>query len=269
MSTENDVKAGEAAKADNPLETLTSLVLDAADAANDSAQMANEAISRLSRVVDANLDTTRVLRNAPAIFGAVILSIGIGVAVVVAMVFSKIDERAAALTQAITAQDKNLEKVSETVKTLSTLESDLKKFENIANDTTQRAVVTLREQVKADRLAIQELEARRLNEILASFRNAVSGAPPPSASREKSPSSVEAAIVRIDGRLAAIAERTSGEGAAKRPIAVLSDAQAKDVRATAAEVGQLKQEIAGLRELIERRGSELQSGVPVIKPQGN
>jgi HAMP domain-containing protein len=48
-------------------------------------------------------------------------------------------------------------------------------------------------------------------------------------------------------------------------VAVLSDAQTKDIKATAAEVGRLKQEIASLRELIERRGSELQSGVPTIK----
>ena len=104
MSNENEPRNGEPAKADSPLETLTSLVLDAADAANDSAQSTQEAISRLSHVVDTNLDTTRALRTAPAIFGAVILSIGIAIAVVVAMVFSKLDERAAALNQAIVDQ---------------------------------------------------------------------------------------------------------------------------------------------------------------------
>jgi HAMP domain-containing protein len=156
----------------------------------------------------------------------------------------------------------------------------LQKFQTIANDTTQRAIVTLREQVKADRLAIQELEVRRLNEMLTSFRGAVAGAPPPGAARqsdeskrfamlEKSLSGFEASMLRIDGRLTAIeksvAARSSGDTGGKRPVAVLSDAQAKDIKATTAEVGRLKQEIASLRELIERRTSELQSGVPTIK----
>jgi hypothetical protein len=280
MSNENDSKDAVAAKDASPLETLTSLVLDAADAANDSAQSTHEAISRLSHVVDANLDTTRTLRTAPAIFGAVLLSIGIAIAVVIAMVFSKLDERAAALDQAIIQQSESLEKMETTLRALSNLESNLQKFQTIANDTTQRAIVTLREQVKADRLAIQELEVRRLNEMLASFRGAVAGAPPPGAARqsdeskrfamlEKSLSGFEASMLRIDGRLTAIeksvAARSSGDTGGKRPVAVLSDAQAKDIKATTAEVGRLKQEIASLRELIERRTSELQSGVPTIK----
>ena len=266
--------------ADSPLETLTSLVRDAADAANDSAQSTQEAISRLSHVVDTNLDTTRALRTAPAIFGAVILSIGIAIAVVVAMVFSKLDERAAALNQAIVDQSESLEKMEKTLKELSQLESNLQKFQKIADDTTQRAVVTLREQVKADRLAIQQLETRRLNEMLASFRGAVAGAPPPGSGRqseeakrltalEKSLTGLEGAIARVDTRLAAmeksVTARPGADPAAKRPVAVLSDAQAKDIKATTAEVSRLKQEIASLRELIERRTSELQTGVPTIK----
>jgi peptidoglycan hydrolase CwlO-like protein len=51
-------------------------------------------------------------------------------------------------------------------------------------------------------------------------------------------------------------------------VAVLSDAQAKDIKATTAEVARLKTEIASLRELIERRTSELQSGVPAIRKTG-
>jgi DNA repair exonuclease SbcCD ATPase subunit len=280
MSNENESKNGDSAKADSPLETLTSLVLDAADAANDSAQSTQEAISRLSHVVDTNLDTTRALRTAPAIFGAVILSIGIAIAVVVAMVFSKLDERAAALNQAIVDQSESLEKMEKTLKELSQLESNLQKFQKIADDTTQRAVVTLREQVKADRLAIQQLETRRLNEMLASFRGAVAGAPPPGSGRqseeakrltalEKSLTGLEGAIARVDTRLAAmeksVTARPGADPAAKRPVAVLSDAQTKDIKATTAEVSRLKQEIASLREIIERRSSELQSGVPTIK----
>lgn len=268
MSDEKDPKEGDAAKTASPLESLTSLVLDAADAANDSAQSTHEAITRLSHVVDANIDTNRTLRNAPAIFGAVILSIGIAVAVVIAMVFSKLDDRAVTLNQATIAQSESLEKMEKTLKALATLEADLKKYEKVAEDTTQRAIVTLREQVKADRLAIQELEVRRLNEILASFRGTVAGVSPSGASRQ-SAESLTTTIARIDGRLTAIeksiAERSSGDSGGKRPVAVLSDAQTKDIKATAAEVVRLKQEIASLRELIEGRSSELQSGVPTIR----
>ncbi len=281
MSEQSEVKNPPNAASDSPLETLTSLVLDAADAANDSAQATHEAISRLSHVVETNLETTRAVRNAPAIFGAIMLSVGVVMAVVVAMVFSKLNERSAALDAAILVQAENLEKVEKTLKELSTLESNLEKFQTIANDTTQRAVVTLREQVKTDRLALQQLEVRRLNEMLASLRGAVAEAPRAGVARqseeskrlaqlEKSLSGLESGIARIDARFAAL-EKQEGSGkkpAKERAVAVLSDAQAKDLKATVAELARLKQEIASLRDLIERRGSELQSGVPAIRKQG-
>ena len=269
MSEHSEAKAPSNTTGDSPLETLTSLVLDAADAANDSAQATHEAISRLSNVVEPNLETTRAVRNAPAIFGA--------------MVFSKLNERSAALDAAILVQAENIEKVEKTLKELSTLEGNLDKFQNIANDTTQRAVITLREQVKADRLALQQLEVRRLNEMLASLRGEVAGAsrPTPAARQseeskrlaqvEKSISGLESGVARIDARFAALEKRgeSGGEKAAKeRVVAVLSDTQAKDLKATVAELGQLKKEIATLRDLIERRGSELQSGVPAIERRG-
>ncbi|MFM7395968.1 MAG: hypothetical protein ACKO42_02475, partial [Gammaproteobacteria bacterium] len=238
-------------------------------------------ISRLSHVVDTNLETTRAVRNAPAIFGAIMMSVGIVMAVVVAMVFSKMNERAAALDAAIIAQNETLEKVEETLKGLSTLEGNLEKFQKIADDTTQRAIVTLREQVKTDRVALQQLEARRLNEMLASLRGAIDAAPRAGASRqseegkrfsaiEKSMSGLEGSVTRIDQRLATMekqGEDRRSETSGKRPVAVLSDAQAKDMKATAAEVGRLKSEIASLRELIERRRSELQSGEPAIRKE--
>jgi hypothetical protein len=46
---------------------------------------------------------------------------------------------------------------------------------------------------------------------------------------------------------------------------VLSEEQGKDIKAATAEVTRLKSEIAALRDLIERRTSELQSGVPVVR----
>ncbi len=281
MSEQPEVKNPQNAASDSPLETLTSLVLDAADAANDSAQSTHEAISRLSHVVETNLETTRAVRNAPAIFGAIMLSVGVVMAVVVAMVFSKLNERSAALDAAILVQAENLEKVEKTLKELSTLESNLEKFQKIADDTTQRAVVTLREQVKTDRLALQQLEVRRLNEMLASLRGAVAEAPRAGAARqseeskrlaqlEKSISGLESGIARIDARFAALEKQGDSDKkpAKERAVAVLSDAQAKDLKATVAELERLKKEIASLRDLIERRGSELQSGVPAIRKQG-
>jgi hypothetical protein len=50
---------------------------------------------------------------------------------------------------------------------------------------------------------------------------------------------------------------------------VLSDAQAKDRKSAVAELGKLKTEVAALRELIEQRTSELQSGVPAIRRSGS
>lgn len=307
MSDESKTNANEdPSAAQSPLETLTSLVLDAADAANDSAQSTQEAIKRLSQVVETNEATTRAVRNAPAIFGAIMMSVGIVMAVVVAMVFSKMNERAAALDKAIVAQAEVLEKVERTLKDLTLLESNLEKFQKIADDTTQRAVVTLREQVKTDRLALQQLEVRRLNEMLASLRGAVSAAPKPAAARQSEEvmrlaalekavtrlegerlvavekslaglekgklAAVESGIAKIDSRLAAMekASKTgdSGGAEAKRPVAVLSDAQAKDMKTAVTELGRLKAEVAALRALIEQRTSELQSGVPAIRKGG-
>ena len=407
MSDEAKTKAAEdSAAAHSPLETLTSLVLDAADAANDSAQSTQEAIKRLTQVVETNEATTRAVRNAPAIFGAIMMSVGIVMAVVVAMVFSKLNERATALDEAIAKQAEGLEKVERTLKDLALLESNLEKFQKIADDTTQRAVVTLREQVKTDRLALQQLEVRRLNEMLASLRGAVEAAPRPGPARqseevvrlaalekavarlesgklgeveksiarlegerlvslekfqkiaddttqravvtlreqvktdrlalqqlevrrlnemlaslrgavEAAPrpgpvrqseevvrlaalekavtridfskleeleksiaglekgklATVESGIAKIDARLAAMeksakAGSAGGSTEAKRPVAVLSDAQAKDMKTAVAEIGRLKTEVASLRALIEQRTSDLQSGVPAIRKSG-
>jgi hypothetical protein len=279
--------AGEATA--NPMETLTSLVLDAADAANDSAQTTQEAVSRLSKVVETNEQTTKAVRNAPAIFGAIMLSVGIVMAVVVAMAFSRLDARAQALGAAIATQTEGVEKLQQTIKELSLLRADLDKFKGVAEDTTQRAVITLREQVKADRVALQALEARRINELLASLRGGIAAGSQTGAARQSAdPGKLDRVLTQIESRLVALEKSVAGvqggisrldgstgnragsSGAAAKPaVAVLSDAQTKDIKATTAEVARLNIEIAALRELIERRTSELQSGVPTIKRAGS
>jgi len=131
---------------------------------------------------------------------------------------------------------------------------------------------------------LQQLEVRRLNDMLASLRGAVATAPRTSLSRpdetankisafEKSLADLESGIQRIDSRLASMekADKPASAEASntKRPVAVLSDAQAKDMKAAVAELTTLKKEIATLRDLIERRTSEMQSGVPTFrKPAG-
>jgi len=288
MSNElhNDPVGAPATPAETPLAELTSLVLDAADAANDSAQSTHEAIARLTQVVEANERTTTAVRNAPAIFGAIMLGVGIALAVVVAIVFSNMQKRADNLEQVIAKQTAGLESVERTLKDLKLFEANLAKFETIAADTTQRAVVTLREQVKTDRLALQQLEVRRLNEMLDSLRGAVSVAaksPRPAATEATVASAelkqqglkldaVDAAIRRLDTRLATMEKQLPREGQASTPdrskqriVAVLSEEQGKDIKAATAEVTRLKSEIAALRDLIERRTSELQSGVPVVR----
>jgi hypothetical protein len=266
--------AGEATA--NPLETLTSLVLDAADAANDSAQTTQEAVSRLSQVVETNEQTTRAVRNAPAIFGAIMLSVGIVMAVVVAMAFSRLDARAQALSAAIASQNEGVDELRNTIKELALLRADLDKFKGVAEDTTQRAVITLREQVKADRIALQALEARRINELLASLRGGIATGSQTGAGRQpEEPGKIERALSQVESRLGALEKSVSGNrsgssgGTARPSVAVLSDAQTKDIKATTAEVARLNIEIAALRELIERRTSELQSGVPTIKRAGS
>jgi hypothetical protein len=282
----NDSAGAPETRAETPLAELTSLVLDAADAANDSAQSTHEAIARLTQVVEANERTAKAVRNAPAIFGAIMLGVGIALAVVVAIVFANMQKRADSLAQVIAKQTAGVESIERTLKDLKLLEGNLARFETIAADTTQRAVVTLREQVRTDRLALQQLEVRRLNEMLDSLRGAVSTAaksPRPSATEAMVANTelkqqglkldvVDAAIRRLDTRLANMEKQLPREGQASTPerskqriVAVLSEEQGKDIKAATAEVTKLKSEITALRDLIERRTSELQSGVPVVR----
>ena len=51
---------------------------------------------------------------------------------------------------AIATQEEQLAKVNESLKAMSRFEEVLQKYEKVADGTTQRAIVTLREQVKAD-----------------------------------------------------------------------------------------------------------------------
>jgi len=272
-----DNSAAESAAAEpgeNPLETLTSLVLDAADAANDSAQSASDAIAKLSTVVEANESAVKAVRNAPAIFGAIMLSVGVVMAVVVAIVSTNVTGKSDELQAVVLKQAAQLEEVNEALKSLEMFGEELRKFENIAEDTTQRAIITLREQIKADRAVMQEMEAKRLQD----FFRTVSGeggrvAAANAQARDDQMAritAVEQRLTKLDGQMTEALNLLKARPAATAPraTAVLSDAQAKDMRTTLAEVNALKKEVAALRSALERNSAALEPGMPVFRREG-
>ena len=272
----------------SPLETLTSLVLDAADAANDSAQVTSEALARLSRVVEANEETTKAVRNAPAILGAVILGIGIVLAIVIAIVFRDISAKSDALVAVMNNQAEQIEALEGSLKRVAQFEEVLKKYEKIADDTTQRAMVVLREQTKADRAAMIDLESRRLKEILGTAREDAAARPAAAKAEEAARAAViertiakaneaqsanlDKAIARLDARINELMVAVKGikppaTAAGSNRAAALTDAQARELKKTAEDVATLRKEMSELRSLLEKKSPELQGGVPAFRKQ--
>lgn len=273
-TSEKTESAAAEGQADNPLETLTSLVLDAADAANDSAQSASDAISKLSTVVEANESAVKAVRNAPAIFGAIMLSVGVVMAVVVAIVSTNVTGKSDELQGVVLKQAAQLEEVNKALKSLEMFGEELRKFENIAEDTTQRAVVTLREQIRADRAVMQEIEAKRLQDF---FRSVSGEGGRVAAANAQARDEQAARITALEQRLGRLdSQMTEAIGllkarpaeSASRTTAVLSDAQIKDMRTTLAEVNALKREVAALRGALERNSAALEPGMPVFRREG-
>jgi len=272
----------------SPLETLTSLVLDAADAANDSAHVTSEALARLSRVVEANEETTKAVRNAPAILGAVILGIGIVLAIVIAIVFRDISAKSDALVAVMNNQAEQIEALEGSLKRVAQFEEVLKKYEKIADDTTQRAMVVLREQTKADRAAMIDLESRRLKEILGTAREDAAARPAAAKAEEAARAAViertiakaneaqsanlDKAIARLDARINELMVAVKGikppaTAAGSNRAAALTDTQARELKKTAEDVATLRKEISELRSLLEKKSPELQGGVPAFRKQ--
>lgn len=270
----------------NPLETLTSLVLDAADAANDSAQATSDALSRLSRVVETNEETTKSVRNAPIILGAVILGIGVVLAVVIAIVFRDISAKSDALVAVMNNQAAQIEALEGSLKRVAQFEEVLKKYEKVAEDTTQRAMVVLREQTKADRTALIDLESRRLKEILGTAREDAAARPAAARAEEAARAAVieravakanetqnanlDKAVARLDARINELTVAVKGikpvttSGGSTR-AAALTNSQAQELKKTAQDVATLRKEIGELRALLEKKSPELQGGVPAFR----
>jgi hypothetical protein len=275
-NTAGEPKVGDVAAVEvpqSPLETLTSLVLDAADAANDSAQVTNEALVKLGRIVELNEETTRTVRIAPVIFGAVILGIGIVLAVVIAIIFRNLSGKTDELIGVLTAQRAQLERLDATVEKIADFEETVSKFDRVAEETTQRAMIMLREQTKADRATMLEVEAQRLKDILGTAKNELAPARVAAANTRSNEASklaaLEANVTRLDKRLeellVAVKAQRPAAAATPRPQAALSDAQARELKKTADDVAALRKELVEMRALLERQAPDMQAGVPAFR----
>jgi len=271
----------------SPLETLTSLVLDAADAANDSAQVTSEALARLSRVVEINEETTQAVRNAPAILGAVILGIGLVLAIVIAIIFRDLSAKSEALVATMDNQAAQIEKLNQSIKNVARFEDVLKKYESVAEDTTQRAMVVLREQTKADRTAMIDLETRRLKEMLGTARADLAARPAAIKAEETArvaiierslakfndanAANLNKAVERLNGRINELSASITASRTAARSAAttVPSEAQTRELRKTNEEIAALRKEVAELRVLLEKKSPDMQAGVPSFRKSGS
>ena len=187
-----------------PLSELTALVLDAADAANDSAHTTAEALVKLDQFIKMGRETTESVKRAPAIFAAVMLAMGVMIAVTLAVVLTKIQERAEILTATTAQETLQLKKLTEAYNKMNEVNNTLLKFDGVAAEVTDRAVNTLREQTKRDREALQDLEVRRINEAAEKFRAAIfetSGKVKPMVPEDAK------RLTEIDGRLEKIEEK--------------------------------------------------------------
>jgi DNA repair exonuclease SbcCD ATPase subunit len=246
--------------------------LDAADAANDSAQSASEAISKLSVAVESNRAATHAIRNAPAIFGAITLGIGVVMALVVAISVTKVNHEADALHDAIGKQSAQFAKVEESLKELKSFEQTLEKFKSIAEDTTQRAVVTLREQVKTDRLALQQLEVKRLNETVKTIQGA-SQTPAPKAPDQEAvrAAAMSKTLAQIESKLEELGKQQgkpqADSASALKKSSDRLEAQSKDLRSLQDELAQVRAELVSLRNAVERAPAQGQQGIPAYRKQ--
>lgn len=254
------------------LETLTALVLDAADAANGSAQSATEAIAQLRSAVESNRDAATSLSKAPAIFGAVTLGIGVIMAVMVAIFVTRVGHETEALQTVVNKQSAQLKQTEAALKQLAAFQDTLDDFKNVASDATQRAMVLLREQVKADRLALQQLEVRRMEEVIRSAGGAMQGN---AQAADKGLLKVEAkldelagskGLLRVEGKLDELA-RAVARASQPAPAPGKAVDSSKETKALQEQVAQLRADIAALKvEVIRSQEAMAQKqGVPTFR----
>jgi ribosomal protein S13 len=262
-----------------PLSELTALVLDAADAANDSAHTTAEALIKLDQFIKMGRETTASIKRAPAIFAAVMLAIGVMVTVTLAVVLTKIQERTEILAATTAQQTLQLKKLSESYNKMNEVNNTLLKFDGVAAEVTDRAVNTLREQTKRDREALQDLEVRRINEAAEKFKNSLmetSGKIKPMVPEDaKRLSEIQARLEHIESQLAGLPKIAAAASAAQTtapPKAIkvsLPDEQVQVIKSMAADLAAMRKEVNALNAAEARRSKEPVPGVPKYVKDAN
>jgi len=264
-----------------PLSELTALVLDAADAANDSAHTTAEALVKLDQFIRMGKETTASIKRAPAIFAAVMLAMGVMVTVTLAIVLTKIQERTEILAATTAQQTLQLKKLSESYNKMNEVNNTLLKFDGVAAEVTDRAVNTLREQTKRDREAIQDLEVRRINEAAEKFKNSLmenSGKIKPMVPEDaKRLSDIQARLDHIEAQLAELPKIAAAASAASHaaPLAKatkvsLPDDQLQVIKSMASDMAAMRKDINTLNAAEAKRAKEPVNGVPrYVKDSGN
>jgi hypothetical protein len=253
-----------------PLSELTALVLDAADAANDSAHTTAEALIKLDQFIKMGRETTESIKRAPAIFAAVMLAIGMMIAVTVAVVMTKIQERTEILAATTAQQTLQLKKLTEAYNKMNEVNNTLLKFDGVAAEVTDRAVNTLREQTKRDREAIQDLEVRRINEAAEKFRAAIfetSGKVKPMVPEDaKRLAEIDARLEKIEAKLS---EMPKAASAASRPSTApstvkvgLPEEQLQMIKSLATDMAALRKDVNAINAAEANRAKQPVPGVP-------
>lgn len=254
-----------------PLSELTALVLDAADAANDSAHTTAEALVKLDQFIRMGKETTASIKRAPAIFAAVMLAIGVMVTVTLAVVLTKIQERTEILAATTAQQTLQLKKLAESYNKMNEVNNTLLKFDGVAAEVTDRAVNTLREQTKRDREALQDLEVRRINEAAEKFKASLmesSGKIKPMVPEDaKRLAEIQARLEHIETQLADLPKVTAAAAShTSQPLKAskvsLPDDQLQVIKTLAADMAAMRKDINAINAAEAKRAKEPVNGVP-------
>jgi cell division protein FtsN len=261
-----------------PLSELTALVLDAADAANDSAHTTAEALVKLDQFIRMGKETTSSIKRAPAIFAAVMLAMGVMVTVVLAVVLTKIQERTEILAATTAQETLQLKKLSEAYNKMNEVNNTLLKFDGVAAEVTDRAVNTLREQTKRDREALQDLEVRRINEAAEKFKSALaegSGKVKPMVPEDRQRlAEIQTRLDHIESQLAELPKANAAAAShasqpAKPAKVSLPDDQLLVIKTLATDMAAMRKDINALNAMEAKRAREPVAGVPKYHQDGS
>lgn len=260
MATEESAEtAPEAAREISPLEQLTTLVLDAADAANETAQTSTESMAGLAKAVAELERAAESVRFSPAIAGTVTLAIGIIFAIGSGIVGYRMLQKIDSLDVALSTSEQRLARIDGTLRTLGTLEPTLERLEKLDDTVLDRALTTLREQIRNDRVELARADEEKLRKILAEARPVAATASPPASVRGGSESdirSLQAGITRIESRNNSAAQSLLEMEKRLSQFAPRSGSEERAAVASESirvEIAALRAEVAELAVLLEQR----------------